>query len=182
MVGGHSGQLQTYKRIAAELFSEGMKSDIKIYVDQCPVCQQNKIQALSPVGLLQPLPIPNRTWEDISMDFIEGLLHSKGFDTILVVVDRLSKYTHFLTLGHLFSAKTVATLFIKEVVCLHGYPCSIISNWDRMFLSHFWKEMFRLQGTQLKRSTAYHPQTDGQLEVVNKSVELYLRYFFHEKP
>ena len=106
----------------AKLFWEGMKSDIKIYVDQCLICQQNKIQVLSMVGLLQPLSIPNRILEDISMDFIEGLSPSKEFDTILVVVDRLCKYAHFLTLGHLFSTKTVAILFIEEVVCLHGYP------------------------------------------------------------
>ncbi|KAA0032387.1 ty3-gypsy retrotransposon protein [Cucumis melo var. makuwa] len=107
-------KLRTYKKIAAELFWEGMKNDIKLYVDQCHVCQQNKVQALSPVGLLQPLPIPNRIWEDISMDFVEGLPRSKGFDTIFVVVDRLSKYAHFITLSHPFSAKIVAMVFIKE--------------------------------------------------------------------
>ncbi|KAA0039535.1 ty3-gypsy retrotransposon protein [Cucumis melo var. makuwa] len=133
--GGHSGQLRTYKRIAMELYWEGMKNDIRVYVDHCPVCQQNKTQALSPAGLLQPLPIPNRLWEDISMDFIEGLPRSRMFDSILVVVDRLSKYAHFVALRHPFSAKTVAMEFTKEIVRLHGYP-----------------------------STAYHLQTDGQTE------------------
>lgn len=146
VLGGHSSFLRTYKRLTGELYWEGMKGDVKKYVAECLICQQNKTLAGSPAGLLPPLEVPERIWEEIAMDFVEGLQKSKGVDTntILVVVDRLSKAAHFVCLKHPFTAKDVAEMFVKEVVRLHGFPKSIVSDRDKIFLSSFWSELFRL--------------------------------------
>ncbi|GER47702.1 transposon Tf2-1 polyprotein [Striga asiatica] len=128
-MGSHSGFLRTYKRVAANLFWKGVKRMIRDYVAH-EVCQRAKYEARSPAGLLQPLPIPDKVWDDVSMDFIGGLPKDKGCDTILVVVDRLSKYDHFFLLTHPYTAKQVAELFVREVVRLHGFPRSIVSDRD----------------------------------------------------
>ncbi|KAH9752935.1 hypothetical protein KPL71_014903 [Citrus sinensis] len=155
-IGGHSGETKTYQRLAAELYWIGMRKDVTRFVRECTICQQNKYLATTPAGLLQPIRLPAQVWEEVTLDFIERLPRSEGWDAILVVVDRLSK--------------------------LHGIPRSIISDRDRIFLSHFWSELLKLQGTTLKRSTAYHPQSDGQTEVVNRCLETYLCCFASGKP
>ena len=132
---------------------------------------------MTPAGLLQPLPLPTCVWEDISMDFIEGLSTSYGFLVIMVVVDRLSKYGHFVAVKHSYSAKTIAELFVKEIARLHGMPCSIVSDRDPIFTSQFWVEYFRLQGSDLRMSSSYQPQMDGQTKVLNCCLEMYLHCY-----
>ncbi|RDY05431.1 Tf2-11, partial [Mucuna pruriens] len=108
--GGHSGIMRTYKRIAVVFYWKHLSKDIEKFV-----------QALKPAGLLHPLPIPVQVWEEVSMDFLGGLPTSKGKDTIMVVVDRLTKCAHFISLRHPYSAKDVAEAFISEVVCLMDF-------------------------------------------------------------
>ncbi|KAH0781471.1 hypothetical protein KY290_001069 [Solanum tuberosum] len=172
--GGHRGYLKTLKRVSTNFFWPCLKHDVKSFVQNCLICHQHKYETLAPAGLLQPLPIPNKIWEDISLDFIIGLPPSNPFDTILVVVDRFSKYNHFLALTHPFTAKTVVGVFYKEIVRLHGLSRSILSDRDVVFTSAFWQELFCLSRTRLRMGTSYHPQSYGQTEVVNQCLETYL--------
>ena len=113
----------------------------------CNVCRRNKYDSLSPASLLQPLPIPDQVWEDISLDFIDGLLVSEGKTSIMVVVDCLTKYGHFFALSHPYTAKKIAEVFVSGVMKLHGVPRLIVSDCDPIFVNSFWHEFFKLQGT-----------------------------------
>ena len=153
-VGGHSGVHATYHRVKKMFWWKGLKNDVTQFVGQCQVCQQAKSERVHPLGLLQPLPIPTGAWEDVSMDFVEGLPKSEGFDTILVVVDRFSKYAHFISLKHPYTAQGVAQVFLDTVVKLHGAPKTIVSDRDKVFTSSFWTHLFQLMGVKLLFSMA----------------------------
>jgi hypothetical protein len=159
-----------------------MKQMIKEYVKSCRVCQQAKPERLPPAGLLQPLPVPSKPWKVATMDFIDGLLTSRHYNCLLVVVDKLSKFTHFIPLSHPYTASKVAELLVHNIYRLHGMPQSLVSDRDPIFTSTFWQSVFRATGTQLKLSTANHPETDGQTERVNQSIECYLRCFISAHP
>jgi transposase InsO family protein len=181
-LGGHSGAPVTTKRIARLFSWPGMTKQIKTWVQSCQVCQQAKPERVKYPGLLKPLPVPFRPWQSIALDFVEGLPQSGKYNCLLVVVDRFSKYGHFIPLSHPYTASTVASLFVRHIYKLHSLPKSIVSDRDPVFTSHFWQQLFKEIGTELKMSTPYHPATDGQTERVNQCVETYLRCFVHSCP
>lgn len=181
-LGGHSGYLKTYHRLKKDFYWAGMSRDLKQYIKECDMCQKLKNETCYPAGLLQPLSIPERPWIDVSMDFVEGLPKSQMKNVVFVVVDRLTKYAHFIPLSHPYTAAKVANLYMHYVFKLHGMPSSIVSDRDPVFTSKFWSELLRLQGVTLAMSSAYHPQSDCQTEIVNKSLEHYLRAFAADKP
>ncbi|GAU45358.1 hypothetical protein TSUD_239070 [Trifolium subterraneum] len=171
-IGGHAGITRTMARIQAQFYWKNMREDITGYIQHCVICQQAKTMNSVPAGLLQPLPIPNQVWEDVAMDFITRLPNSFGFSVIMVVIDRLTKYSHFMAQKTDYTSKSVAEAFMNQIVKLHGIPKSIVSDRDKVFTSSFWQNLFKLQGTSLAMSTAYHPQTDGQSEALNKCLEI----------
>jgi hypothetical protein len=138
-----------------------MKQDVDSFVEQSSICQHSKHSNNHPLGLLQPLPILVGVWQDLSMDFIEGLPKSQGYNVILVVVDRFTKYAHFLPVKHPYTVHSIAQTSMDSVVKLHDIPHSIVTDRDTIFLCNFWKELFKLYKVNLQLSTAYHPQSDG---------------------
>eukprot|EP00253_Pinus_taeda_P012217 PITA_12217 len=159
-----------------EYYWPRMKKDVAEYLARCLECQQIKTEHMHPAGLLQPLPIPEWKWEIISMDFITGLPRTKkNNDSIMVVVDKLSKAAHFIPVQSTYKVVQIAHIFMQNVFKLHGLPKVIISDRDVKFTSAFWRTLFAELGTQLNFSTACHPQTDGQTERVNQVVEDMLR-------
>ncbi|GKF42772.1 putative reverse transcriptase domain-containing protein, partial [Tanacetum coccineum] len=139
-----------------------MKADIATYVSKCLTCAKVKAEHQKPSGLLQQPEIPVWKWERITMDFVSGLPRTpSGYDTIWVIVDRLTKSAHFLPMKKMDSMEKLTRLYLKEMMCRHGVPVSIISDRDSHFTSNFWRSLQEALGTNLDMSTAYHPQTDG---------------------
>ena len=160
----------------------GMKTSVRSFVESCLTCQRAKPDRSRLPGLLQPLPVPASAWQIISLDFVEGLPRSGNANCILVVVDSFTKYGHFIPLLHPFTAQHVAKVFLNHIYKLHGLPSVIISDRDRIFTSSFWKELFRAADVSLRMSSSYHPQSDGQTECLNQTMETFLRCFVNACP
>ncbi|WVZ53759.1 hypothetical protein U9M48_004660 [Paspalum notatum var. saurae] len=172
----HPGSTKMYHDLKTRFWWYGMKRDVAEYVALCDTCQRVKAEHQRPAGLLQPLRIPEWKWEEISMDFIVGLPRTQsGFDSIWVIVDRLSKVAHFIPVKERYTGQDLAELFMARIICLHGVPKRILSDRGTQFTSRFWKKLHEAMGTKLDFSSAYHPQTDGQTERVNQILEDMLR-------
>ncbi|KAH9736089.1 Endonuclease [Citrus sinensis] len=174
---GHPGIERTTALVQASYFLPHMRDDIEVYVRICLVCQQDKLDHQLPMGLLELLPLATRPWESVSMNFITSLPKFKGCGNIMVVVDRYSKYAIFITVLVYCKVDEAAHLFVKHIVKLWGVPKSIVSDRDPRFTGRFWTELFKMLGTDLKFSTSFLPQTDGQTERINGLLEMYLRHY-----
>nr|GFA30129.1 putative reverse transcriptase domain-containing protein [Tanacetum cinerariifolium] len=153
-----------------------LRADITTYVSQCLTCAKVKAKHLKPSGLLQQPEIPEWNWENVTMDFVTGLPRTpSGYDSIWVIVDRLTKSAHFLPKKKTDSIEKLVELYLKEIVCKHGVPMSVISDRDSLFTSRFWVSLQKALRTQLDLSTAYHPETDGQSERTIQMLEDMLR-------
>jgi hypothetical protein len=130
---------------------------VQTFVQQCQVCLQAKQDRSSYPGKLQPLEVPKSAWHTVSLNFVEGLPHSGTTDCILVVVEKFTKFAHFIPLSHPYTATTVATLFLSHVYRLHGFPTAVISDQDPVFTCHFWQHLFKIAGAEVCMSSSYHP-------------------------
>lgn len=153
---------------------------ITSFIENCITCQQIKPINQKKAGLMMPLPILEKGENDISMNFITHLPKVQGKTVIMVVVDKMSKYAHFGALPSSFNIAQIVDLFIEMIVKLHGIPSSIVSDRDSIFTYKFWIELHKKCGTTLHFTSAYHPQSDGQIEVTNRGLEMYLRSFCDE--
>ena len=172
----HPGSTKMYMNMKSQYWWPGMKTDVGRFVEACHTCLQVKANHQKPYGELQPLPVPMKKWDEITMDFITKLPRTpRGYDSIWVVVDRLTKSAQFLPIRENYSVEKLAELYVKEVVRRHGVPKSIVSDRDSRFTSRFWQSFQQQMGTKVLMSTAYHPQTDGQSERTIQTLEDMLR-------
>jgi hypothetical protein len=175
---GHFGTKKTAQSLLRHVWWPRLQADVQAFVKNCDACQRHKASTQKPAGLLQSLPIPSRKWESVGMDFIVALPCTEaGHDAIMVVIDRLSKLTHLIPTVTDATAPVVAELFVNHVVKLHGMPDTIVSDRDPKFTSVFWSTVCDIWGVKKAMSSAYHPQTDGQTERVNRVLEEYLRCY-----
>ena len=171
---GHLGQEKTYELVSRDYYWNGMRKDINDFIKSCE-CIKSKRLRHKPYGLLRQLPVPSERWKSLSVDFIPKLPNSEGYDTICVVIDRLTKLAHFAPCNETISAEQFANLFIDLVFKHHGLPDIVVSDRGPQFVSKFWRGFCKTIGIKHNLTTAYHPQTNAQVERTNATLEQYLR-------
>jgi hypothetical protein len=179
----HPGSTKMYHDLRQQFWWTRMKRETARYVSECNTCRKVKADYMKPGGLLQPLSVPDWKWDDISMDFIVGLpLTARKFNSIWVIVDRLTRSAHFIPVNTNYNVQKYAEIYVVRVLCLHGVLKTIISDRGSQFIVRFWEQLHASLGTHLIHSSAYHPQTDGQTERVNQILEDMLRARVMEYP
>lgn len=177
ILAGHPGQNKTLELVRQNYTWPDLRTFIKDYCKSCTTCMRAKPQRHKPYGTLQQLPIPPRPWDSISMDFIETLPNSDGFDAILVIVDRLSKQGIFIPTHNTCTSEDLALLFVLHVFSKHGVPGHVTSDRGSEFVSRFFRSLGKALDMRLHHTSGYHPEGDGQTERVNQTLEQYLRIY-----
>jgi len=178
---GHSGRWKTLELVSRNYWWPQMSRYVGRYISTCDMCLQTKSFRRPPIGELHPFPIPSAPWDTISVDFIVELPQSAGHDSIIVIVDSVTKRAHFVSTVTMISAARATHLFLNHVWKHHGLPRKVISDRGPQFIAEFTWELYRLFGIKLAATTAYHPQGDGQMERVNQELEQYLRLFTNQR-
>jgi len=174
---GHGGTAKTTELVQRKYYWPKMRETIKQYVKSCDICQRTKVVRYAPYGLMKPNEAPDQPWKSISMDFITDLLLWRGLDAVLNVIDRLTKMAHFIPCTKDMDAKEFQETFLREIFRLHGLPRDIITDQGSIFTSDLWKETTKKLGIERRLSTDFHPQTNGQTERANSTLEQYLRAY-----
>ena len=181
LIAGHGGQWKTVELVTRIYWWPGVTKEVKQYVEGCDQCQRIKNRAEMPAGKLRPNEVLERLWQHISVDFITKLLVSKGHDLILVVCNRFLKMSHFVATTEKTIVEGLMRLFRDNMWKLHGLLESLILNRGPQFAVGLTKKLNKMLGIETKLSTAYHPQTDGQMERTNQKLEQYLRMYINYK-
>jgi hypothetical protein len=175
----HPGISKTKLLVAQNYWWKGLSSDVSDYVHSCRACRKATVPRDRTPGYLHSLPIPDRPWQHVSMDYKSFPAAKDGLDNLFVVVDRFCKQAVSIPCSKSANARDMARMYIERIYCRYGAPQTIVSDRGPQFISSFWNEFTRILGVKLKLSTAYHPQTDGQTEIVNQYIDLRLRPFIN---
>ncbi|KAH0608780.1 uncharacterized protein H6S33_001008 [Morchella sextelata] len=171
-----TGREKTFELISRDYYWPLMRNYIARYVRNCHTCQRSKPNTHGKLGVLRPLPIPEQPWQEVSMDFVTGLLVSEGYDAIIVVVDRLTKMRHLLSCNTTVNSEDIAQLYLRYIWKLYGLPTHVTSDRGTQFTAKFWRALCKHLDIEARMSTAFHPETDGQTERLNAIMEQYLEF------